>query len=185
MNKIKQTAGVIVSTALITAAVALPSAAAVPMDDAKAAVEKLGGSNIDDGEDGWHDYPNVLNKGEKHLPTTISFYQGPEYKKKWNKCRLQIRQAESRHVYGALNASRKYKGAYQMSPEFSDGAGWRIQKSMREQGAPKEQAFKIGEELRKYPAHRWHPFYQDWGFWTIFDNGKGASHWPNTRGSAC
>ena len=58
MNKIKQTAGVIVSTALITAAVALPSvAAAVPMDDAKAAVEKLGGSNIDDGEDGWHGLP--------------------------------------------------------------------------------------------------------------------------------
>ena len=39
MKKIKQTAGVIVSTALITAAVALPSVAAVPMDDAKAAVE--------------------------------------------------------------------------------------------------------------------------------------------------
>ena len=49
MNKIKQTAGVIVSTALITAAVALPSvAAAVPVDDAKAAV---GGANIDDKED--------------------------------------------------------------------------------------------------------------------------------------
>ena len=175
MNKIKQTAGVIVSTALITAAVALPSVAAVPVDDSPAANFK---------ED-WFDYPEVLNKGEKYLPTTVSFYQGPEYKKKWNKCRLQIRQAESRHVYGALNKSGKYKGAYQMDGNFSDGAGWRIQKSMREQGAPKEQAFKIGEELRKYPAHRWHPFYQDWGFWSIFDNGKGKYHWPNTRGSVC
>ena len=53
MKKLKQMAGVIVSTALITV-VALPPAAAVPMDDAKAAV---GGSNIDDGEDGWHGLP--------------------------------------------------------------------------------------------------------------------------------
>ena len=181
MNKIKQTAGVIVSTALIAAAVALPAAAAVPMDDAKAAV---GGSNVDDGEDGWMDYPSVVQKGEKYFPTAVSFYQGPEYKEKWNKCRLHIRQRESRNVYGALNHSGKYKGAYQMSPEFSVGAGWRIQKSMREQGAPKKQAFKIGEDLRTTPAHRWHPFYQDWAFWSIFDNGKGQSHWFY-HGSAC
>jgi len=56
--------------------------------DPVALQKQLGGSNIDDGEVGWMDYPNVLNKGEKHLPTKISFYQGPEYKKKWNKCRL-------------------------------------------------------------------------------------------------
>ena len=153
--------------------------------DPVALQEQLGGSNIDDGKDGWMDYPDVLHKGEKHLPTTISFYQGKEYKKKWNKCRLQIRQSESRAVYGALNKSGKYKGAYQFDSAFSDGAGWRIQKSMREQGVLKEQAVHIGEQLRKIPAHRWHPFYQDWGFWSIWDNGKGASHWPNTRGSAC
>ena len=93
-------------------------------------------SNIDDGKNGWMDYPNVVSKGEKHLPTTMSFYQGPEYKKKWNKCRLQIRQGESRHRYGAVNASGKYKGAYQMDSKFSSGAGWRIQKSMRGQGVP-------------------------------------------------
>ena len=69
-------------------------------------------SNIDDGADGWMDYPSVVQKGEKYLPTTISFYQGPEYKKKWNKCRLQIRQAESHNVYGAMSGSKKYKGAY-------------------------------------------------------------------------
>ena len=142
-------------------------------------------SNIDDGEDGWMDYPSVVQKGEKYLPTTISFYQGPEYKKRWNKCRLQIRQAESRNVYGAMSRSKKYKGAYQMSPAFTVGAGWRIQKSMREMGAPKEQAFQIGEKLRATPAHRWHPFYQDWAWWSIFDNGKGKSHWANTLGSAC
>jgi len=94
-------------------------------------------------------------------------------------------QVESRNRYGALNHSKKYKGAYQFDDAFSDGAGWRIQKSMREQGVPKEQAFHIGEQLRKIPAHRWHAFYQDWGFWSIFDNGRGKKHWPNTRGSAC
>ena len=67
-------------------------------------------SNIDDGADGWMDYPSVVSKGEKHLPTTISFYQGPEYKPRWNKCRLQIRQAESKNVYGALNRSKKLSG---------------------------------------------------------------------------
>jgi hypothetical protein len=142
-------------------------------------------SNINDGSNRWMDYPNVVQKGEKHLPTTMSFYQGPEYKKKWNKCRLQIRQSESRNVYGAMNRSKKYKGAYKMSPEFSHGAGWRIQKSMRDQGAPKEQAFKIGEKLRSTPAHRWHPFYQDWAFWSIFNDGRGKKHWPNTLGYAC
>mgnify|MGYP003655426561 CR=1 FL=1 len=80
-------------------------------------------SNINDGSDGWMDYPNVVQKGEKHLPTTISFYKGPEYKKKWNKCRLQIRQSESRNVYGAMNRSKKYKGAYQMSPRSTQRAG--------------------------------------------------------------
>ena len=142
-------------------------------------------SNIDDGADGRMDYPSVVQKGEKYLPTTISFYQGPEYKKKWNECRLQIRHSESRDVYGALNYSRKYKGAYQMSPKFSVGAGWRIQKSMRAMGTPKEQAFEIGAKLRSTPAHRWHPFYQDWAWWSIWGDGKGKSHWPHTRGSAC
>ena len=142
-------------------------------------------SNIDDGADGWMDYPSVVQKGEKYLPTTVSFYQGPEYRGRWNKCRLQIRGSESSDVYGAMSRSKKYKGAYQMSLAFTVGAGWRIQKSMREQGAPTEQAFQIGEKLRATPAHRWHPFYQEWAFWSIFDNGKGKSHWPHTQGSAC
>ena len=150
-----------------------------------ASTPALAYSNIDDGKDGWMDYPSVVDKGQKHLPTTMSFYQGPEYKKKWNKCRLQIRQAESRNRYGALNGSKKYKGAYQMDKDFRIGSGWRIQKSMREQGVPKEQAVKIGKKLRSTPAHRWHPFYQDWAFWSVFDNGKGKMHWPNTRGSVC
>ena len=131
------------------------------------------------------DYPKVVSKGQKHLPTSVSFYQGPEYKPPWNKCRLQIRRAESNDRYGAQSSTKKYKGAYQMDTPFSIGAGWRIQKSMRAQGAPKAQAFKIGEKLRSTPAHRWHPYYQDWGFWSIFDNGKGKMHWPNTRGSVC
>ena len=69
MKKLKQMAGVIVSTALITAVALPPALAAVPMDDAKAAVEKLGGSNIDDGEDGWMDYPNAVSYTHLTLPT--------------------------------------------------------------------------------------------------------------------
>ena len=131
----------------------------------------------------WYDYPPVVQKGKKYLPSTISFYQGEGYSKKWNKCRLSIRQAESRNVYGAISAkpSQTYKGAYQFSDAFAVGMGWMIQKSMREQGAPKEQAFQIGAELRATPAHRWGAFWQEWGFWMGWDDGKGKHHWPNTR----
>ena len=52
----------------------------------------------------WQDYPPVVNKGQKYLPSSISFYQGDEYKKKWNKCRLSIRQSESRNAYGAVSS---------------------------------------------------------------------------------
>ena len=131
----------------------------------------------------WYDYPPVVQKGKKYLPSTMSFYQGEGYKKKWNKCRLSIRQSESRNVYGAISAkpSQTYKGAYQFSDKFAVGMAWQIQKSMREQGAPKAQAVQIGEELRATPAHRWGAFYQDWGFWMGWNDGKGKHHWPNTR----
>ena len=129
----------------------------------------------------WQDYPPVVNKGEKYLPTSISFYQGDGYKKKWNKCRLSIRQSESRNVYGAVSSKGTYRGAYQFSDKFTVGMGWMIQKSMRDQGVIKEQAVFIGEKLRKTPAHRWDPFYQDWAFWMGWNDGKGKHHWPNTR----
>lgn len=131
----------------------------------------------------WKGYPPAMMKGQKYLPSTISFYQGKGYKKKWNKCRLSIRQSESRNVYGAMSAkpSQTYKGAYQFSDAFAVGMAWMIQKSMREQGAPKDQAFQIGADLRSTPAHRWNPFYQDWGFWMGWDDGRGKYAWPNTR----
>ena len=129
----------------------------------------------------WKDYPPVVNKGQKYLPTSISFYQGDGYKKKWNKCRLSIRQSESGNVYGGVSGTGTYKGAYQFSDAFAVGMGWMIQKSMRDQGVIKEQAVFIGEKLRKTPTHRWDPFYQDWAFWMGWNDGKGKHHWPNTR----
>jgi len=129
----------------------------------------------------WQDYPNVVNKGKKYLPTTISFYQGDGYKKKWNKCRLSIRQSESNNTYGGISGTKTYRGAYQFSDAFAVGMAWNIQKSMRDQGVIKEQAVFIGEKLRKTPANRWDPFYQDWGFWMGWDNAKGKLAWPNTR----
>ena len=129
----------------------------------------------------WQDYPPVVNKGKKYLPTSISFYQGDEYKKKWNKCRLSIRQAESNNTYGGVSGTGTYRGAYQFSDAFAVGMGWMIQKSMRDQGVIKEQAVFIGEKLRKTPANRWDPFYQEWAFWLGWDDGKGKMHWPNTR----
>ena len=129
----------------------------------------------------WKGYPPVVLKGKKYLPSKISFYQGDGYKKKWNKCRLSIRQSESNNTYGAVSGKGTYKGAYQFSDAFAVGMGWMIQKSMREQGAPKEQAFQIGADLRATPAHRWNPFYQEWGWWMGWDDGKGKNAWPNTR----
>ena len=128
----------------------------------------------------WHDLPDPLGKGQKMRGGTASLYKGPEYVAEDNQRRVCIRFFESRHAYGAKTDPGKYRGAYQFSPAMGVGAGWMVQKSLREQGVPKWQAIYIGRILRTEPVNRWAKLYQDHAFWLIWDNGNGRHHWPNT-----
>ena len=127
----------------------------------------------------WHDLPDPIAGGQKVHDDTASLYKGPGYVPKDNQRRWCIRFFESRHAYGA-KASTPYRGAYQFSPAMGVGAGWMVQKSLRQQGVPKWQAIYIGRILRSEPVNRWAKLYQDHAFWLIWDNGKGRHHWPNT-----
>ena len=127
----------------------------------------------------WHELADPLEKGQKVRVTSESLYQGPEYVERDNDRRVCIRFHESRHAYGA-KASEPYRGAYQFSPAMGVGAGWMVQKSLREQGVPKWQAIYIGRILRTEPVNKWAKVYQDQAFWLVWDNGKGRGHWRNT-----
>lgn len=128
------------------------------------------------------DTPHPIKKGQKVHDSPLSLYQGRHYVKADNTKRLCIRQKESRHAYGAVSAFGTYRGAYQASAEMTVGMGWQIQRELRAMGTPKEEAVAIGEILRATVMNRWAPYYQDLGFWLVWDGGKGASHWPTRRG---
>ena len=128
------------------------------------------------------DTPRPIKKGQKIHDSPVSLYQGRHYVAADNKKRLCIRQKESRHAYGAVSAFGTYRGAYQASEPMTVGMGWQIQKELRETGTPKDVAVAIGEILRATVMNRWSPYYQDLAFWLVWDDGKGASHWPTRRG---
>ncbi len=128
------------------------------------------------------DAPSPIKKGQKVYSSPISLYQGRYYVKADNKKRLCIRQKESRHAHGAVSASGKYRGAYQASAEMTVGMGWMVQREMREMGATRAVAGRIGQTLRATPMNRWAPYWQSMGFWLVWDHGRGASHWPTRKG---
>ena len=124
----------------------------------------------------------VIQKGPKTHDSPISLYQGRWYVKKHNAARVCIRNRESRHDYRAVSSTGKYRGAYQFSPELTVGAGWMIQRELRETGTPKREAFRIGRLLREHPMNQWAPYWQDVAFWIVWRKGKGRSHWPTGPG---
>ena len=122
--------------------------------------------------------------GPKTYDSPISLYQGRHYVPKDNDERLCIRQRESRHDYRAVSSSGKYRGAYQFSPELGVGAAWMIQRELKRQGVPDDQAESIGKDLRGHPVNQWAPVYQDMAFWLVWNDGKGARHW-DVPGERC
>ena len=125
-------------------------------------------------------------KGPKTNDSPISLYQGRAYQASANSARLCIRNRESNHDYRAVSRGGTYRGAYQMSPALGVGAGWMIQKELRQTGTPKNEAARIGKALRNHPVNQWHPFYQQMGFWLVWDGGKGKHHWRHTQpGTGC
>ena len=131
-------------------------------------------------------HPPPILKGPKPNDSPISLYQGRAYQAKANNIRLCIRDRESNHDYRAVSRGGTYRGAYQMSAALGVGAGWMIQKELRQTGTPKNEAARIGKALRNHPVNQWHPYYQQMGFWLVWDQGSGKHHWRHTQpGTGC
>ena len=61
-----------------------------------------------------------------------------------------------------------------------------IQKELRATGTPKRQAIRIGRALRNHPMNQWAPFWQDFAFWIVWNDGDGRHHWKATvPGTGC
>lgn len=132
----------------------------------------------------WH-LPSTVEVGEKEY-TGGSLYRGEHFSSRHEDNRRCIRHRESRGHYHAVGATGTFRGAYQFSPGLRTGAGWMIQKDLRENNVPKRVAKRIGKSLRKTPMNKWHPFWQDYAFWIVWDHGNGKSHWTHqVPGTAC
>jgi hypothetical protein len=129
--------------------------------------------------------PATVLVGEKEYDGK-SLYRGEHFSKQYEDERRCVRDRESNSRYNAVSASGTYRGAYQFSPSLKDGAGWMIQKDLRENGMDKKIAKNVGESLRATSMNKWHPFWQDYAFWIVWDGGEGKSHWRHTvPGTAC
>lgn len=120
--------------------------------------------------------PATVQTGQKEYAGE-SLYRGEHYRKSDEGKRKCIRDRESNNHYHAINRTGKYRGAYQMSPELAVGAGWMIQKDLISNGMSKRLAKDVGQSLRDNPANKWHPFWQDYAFWLVWDHGNGKKHW--------
>jgi len=129
--------------------------------------------------------PTRVIRGEKEYDGR-SLYRGEHFSPQHEDERRCIRDRESNNKYGAVNATGKYRGAYQFSPELAVGAGWMIQKDLKENGVPHSEAKAVGQELRATSINQWNPYFQDYAFWVIWDHGKGKNHWKHqVPGTAC
>lgn len=127
-----------------------------------------------------------IDVGPKTHDSPVSLYQGRHYVDRHNHKRICVRARESKHDYRAVSKSGRYRGAYQFSPELARGAAWMIQRELRATGTPKREAIAIGRALRAHPMNKWAPFWQDFAWWVVWDQGEGRSHWRATvPGTSC
>ncbi len=103
----------------------------------------------------------------------LSTYTGKYYDKRFEQYRLCVVQRESGGRYG--ESSSGFIGAYQFSYSLAAGA----LRAMRPEieavyGRPGLAAL---DRLEGKPMYTWNRFWQDAAFWTIFDGGRGWSHW--------
>ena len=112
-----------------------------------------------------------------------SLYRGTYYRASVEKRRKCIVIRESEGLYNAINPTRKYRGAYQVSPELARGATWMM---LPEHKALLgwDRATQVLEKLRNSPMNTWPRYWQDAAFSTINNwkhTGGGAAHWAGGR----
>lgn len=116
----------------------------------------------------------------QHENDATSLYVGEYYVKAHDKNRQCIKFHESRNAYDANTGTGKFRGAYQLSLDMGVGAGWMIQRDLRKTMSA-TMAKTIGEHLRGTLVNNWHPYWQDYAFWLVWDKGNGKSHWNSVR----
>jgi hypothetical protein len=112
-----------------------------------------------------------------------SLYRGKYFRASIEKRRKCIVIRESNGRYNAINPTRKYRGAYQVSPELARGATWMMLKEHKAL-LGEERAKTILEKLRKSPMNTWPRYWQDAAFSTVHNwerTGAGASPWAGGR----
>jgi hypothetical protein len=95
-----------------------------------------------------------------------SAYVGKHYNRRYERTRKCIVRKESGGNYRIQSRSGTYKGAYQFNSQLA-------RHTAKKMGRP---------ELANKPMNTWSRFDQDKAFWTIWNNGRGRSHWPTARG---
>jgi hypothetical protein len=110
----------------------------------------------------------------------LSTYTGEHYDKRFEQYRLCVVQRESGGRYG--ESSGAHIGAYQFSYSLSGQALRAMRSEIQDvYGAPGLAAL---DRLDGKPMYTWNRFWQDAAFWTIFDGGRGWSHWSSQWGAS-
>lgn len=104
-----------------------------------------------------------------------SLYRGVWYSPKWWKVRECIMQRESRHDYGARNATSTAMGAYQfLDSRWRDSLVWMMLKESNETNDGLRDDVK---RLRDVNISKWNRYWQDRAFYTAWRFGEGKAHW--------
>jgi hypothetical protein len=109
----------------------------------------------------------------------LSLYQGKWYMPKREKLRKCLSKIESHHHYKA-GAGGYYRGAYQFSKSLARGVTWMMQPEVRKEMG--DSGVDLIQKLRKTPMNKWNRYWQDRAFWTVWNEGKGRSHWRAGKG---
>lgn len=110
----------------------------------------------------------------------LSTYTGKHYDKRFEQYRLCVVQRESGGRYGESSSS--HIGAYQFSYSLAASALRAMRPEIEDAyGRPGLAAL---DRLNGKPMYTWNRFWQDAAFWTIFDGGRGWSHWSSQWGAS-
>lgn len=110
----------------------------------------------------------------------LSTYTGEHYDKRFEQYRLCVVQRESGGRYG--ESSGAHIGAYQFSYSLAASALRAMRPEIQDvYGRPGLAAL---DRLDGKPMYTWNRFWQDAAFWTIFDGGRGWSHWSSQWGAS-
>lgn len=106
-----------------------------------------------------------------------SLYQGRWFMPNREDLRRCLSKIESHHNY---RAGGYYRGAYQFSPALARGVTWMMQPEVRKEMG--DAGVDLVQDLRKTPMNEWNRYWQDRAFWTIWNEGRGKSHWRAGQG---